>query len=214
MHMIATAHVAHCQHSPLDLMLQVGGSVGICGMLALSARTARRADRALTAIHAAEQVLMRSREVRASVGPVFSGGSFQISSEGSGPAAGWYSCTLSGGVRGKVYLEAVPDAASQDKWRVTSLRLELPKAQLAARDAARRSVAEAAGYHGASTASASAGAEAGADSAAAATATAAPAAAAAATAPASGEPAEDELLVWQVVGESQDAASAPAAATR
>lgn len=87
---------------------------------------------------------MNSNEVVGKVGHIFAGGNYQMSITNL-EASGWYSASLPGKVKGKVFLTAIRKD-KKAKWEFPSLKVEIDKIALEQRASSRRDAAIKAGY--------------------------------------------------------------------
>lgn len=81
-------------------------------------------------------------------GPVYAAGSFQLHTGkvwGPSVGAGWFACSASGGVKGRVYLTATR-AGKNEPWEFQYMRAYLDRNALLKRNADRRAQAVSAGY--------------------------------------------------------------------
>lgn len=83
---------------------------------------------------------------------MYAGGSYKMAAAATS-AEGWYSATLPGKIKARVFLQASRPSKA-DSWDFSQLRLEIDRKALEGRALQRRAAADKAGYHGAEAAAA------------------------------------------------------------
>jgi hypothetical protein len=145
------------------------GACAIVAILGLSQRSAARSERAMGAITTAQRLLLGHAALRSGVGPIVASGSFSMECTDVA-AQGWFRTAVMGGSAppaGRAFVRASRPSGGlagalglggDRPWTLQALRLEVDLAGLEERAAARRAVAERAGYAAPAAAAAAAAA--------------------------------------------------------